>query len=129
NKPMMEIRIAGFVTELKLDAGFFSVHPANIMEIKKNDLLIIPSISYDDNLIKENAALITWIREQYKAGAEIATMCSGAFLLAATGLLEGKTCSTHWNLADNFRRLFPNIDLQPDKLITAEKGKIGRAHV
>ena len=122
HRPVMEISIAGFVTELKLDAGFFSVHPVNIMEIKQTDLLIIPSVSYDDGLIKENAALIDWIREQYKTGAEIATMCSGAFLLAATGLLEGKTCSTHWNLAANFRRLFPNIDLQPDKLITADRG-------
>ncbi|HTD40828.1 MAG TPA: helix-turn-helix domain-containing protein [Mucilaginibacter sp.] len=122
NKPMFDIRIAGFVSELKLDGGFFSVHPVNIEEIKKTDLLIIPSVSYDDNLLKENVALINWIREQYKTGAEIATMCSGAFLLAATGLLEGKTCSTHWNLADNFKRLFPNIDLHIDKLITAEKG-------
>jgi transcriptional regulator GlxA family with amidase domain len=122
NRPMMEICIAGFVTELKLDAGFFSIHPVNIEEIKNTDLLIIPSVSYEDNLIKENAALIDWIREQYKAGAEIATMCSGAFLLAATGLLEGRACSTHWDLADNFRRLFPNINLLPDRLITAEKG-------
>jgi transcriptional regulator GlxA family with amidase domain len=122
NKPMMEIRIAGFVKELKLDAGFFSIHPVNIIEIKKTDLLIIPSVSYDDNLFKDNAALIPWIREQYKTGAEIATICSGAFLLAATGLLEGKSCSTHWNLAANFRRLFPNINLLPDRLITAEKG-------
>jgi transcriptional regulator GlxA family with amidase domain len=122
NKPMLEICIAGFVTELKLDAGFFSIHPADITKIKKTDLLIIPSISYDDNLIKENAALICWIKDQYKNGAEIATMCSGAFLLAATGLLEGKTCSTHWNLADKFRRLFPNIDLKADKLIYTNGG-------
>ena len=121
-KPMIEICIAGFVKELKLDKGFFSIHPVDITRIKKTDLLIIPSISYDDNLITENAALIDWIKEQYKSGAEIATMCSGAFLLAATGLLEGKTCSTHWNLADKFRRLFPNIDLQADKLITADRG-------
>ena len=45
NRPMIEVRIAGFVTELKLDAGFFSVHPVNIKEIKKADLLIIPSVS------------------------------------------------------------------------------------
>jgi transcriptional regulator GlxA family with amidase domain len=122
NKPLMEITIAGFVTELKLDTGFFSVHPVNITETDKPDLVIIPAISYDDNLLKENADLITWIREQYKDGAEIATMCSGVFLLAATGLLEGRNCSTHWNLADNFRRLFPNINLLPDKLITAERG-------
>lgn len=122
NRSMLEIRIAGFMTELKLAGGFFSVHPVNIADIDKTDLLIIPSVNYEDNLIKENAALIDWIRAQYKGGAEIATMCSGAFLLAATGLLEGKTCSTHWNLAANFRRLFPTIDLQPDKLITSEKG-------
>jgi transcriptional regulator GlxA family with amidase domain len=122
NRPMMEITIAGFVTELKLDTGFFSVHPVNITETDKPDLVIIPAISYDDDLLKENADLITWIREQYKDGAEIATMCSGVFLLAATGLLEGRNCSTHWNLATNFKRLFPNVNLLPDKLITAERG-------
>lgn len=123
NKPMIEISIAGFVTELKSDAGFFSIHPADITEIKKTDLLIIPSVSYDyDNVIKENAALISWIREQYKNGAEIASICTGAFLLAATGLLEGKVCSTHWNAATDFRRMFPNIHLHIDKLLTVEQG-------
>lgn len=120
---MMQICIAGFVPELKLDGGLFSIHPANIHEIKKTDLLIIPSVSHEyDHVIKENAALIGWIREQYKAGAEMASICTGAFLLAATGLLEGKTCSTHWNAANDFRRLFPNVHLEPDKLITAEPG-------
>jgi transcriptional regulator GlxA family with amidase domain len=122
NRPMLAVTIAGFVTELKLDTGFFSVHPVNIAETDKPDLVIIPAIAYDDNLLKENADLITWIREQYKDGAEIATMCSGVFLLAATGLLEGSNCSTHWNLANNFKRLFPNVNLLPDKLITAERG-------
>jgi transcriptional regulator GlxA family with amidase domain len=123
NKPMMEIRIAGFVTELKLDEGFFSIHPVNIKEIKRTDLLIIPSVSYEyDHVIQKNAALIAWIREQYKSGAEIASICTGAFLLAATGLLEGKTCSTHWNAAGDFKRLFPNVQLHADKLLTVEPG-------
>jgi transcriptional regulator GlxA family with amidase domain len=123
NKPMIEISIAGFEPELKLNAGFFSVHPINLKEIKKIDLLIIPSLSYDfDNVIKENEELISWIREQYKSGAETASICTGAFLLAATGLLEGKTCSTHWNAAADFRRLFPNINLHTDKLLTVEQG-------
>lgn len=122
NKSGIQICVAGFMTELKLDSGFFTIHPVNIEEIKKTDLLIIPAVSYNGRLIEENAALISWIREQYKNGAEIATMCSGAFLLGATGLLEGKSCSTHWNLAADFRRLFPNINLLVDKLITAEKG-------
>jgi transcriptional regulator GlxA family with amidase domain len=123
NKPMMKINIAGFVTELSSNEGFFSLHPADIKEIKRTDLLIIPSLSYDyDNVLKENQELISWISQQYKNGSEIATICTGAFLLAATGLLEGKTCSTHWNAANDFRRLFPNVNLQIDKLITVEPG-------
>jgi transcriptional regulator GlxA family with amidase domain len=123
NKSRIEICIAGYVKELNLDTGFFSIHPANIEDIPITDLLLIPSLSYDyDHVIKDNAALINWIREQYKMGAEIASICTGAFLVAATGLLEGRTCSTHWNAAADFRRLFPNIDLQIDKLITAQQG-------
>jgi len=49
-------------------------------------------------------------------------MCTGAFLLAATGLLDGKSCSTHWVVADNFRIRFPKVNLKPDQLITDENG-------
>ncbi|HEY3402733.1 MAG TPA: helix-turn-helix domain-containing protein [Ohtaekwangia sp.] len=123
NSARLDIHVAGFVTELKLDAGFFSLTPSDIRKIKKTDLLIIPSLSHDyEGMIKKNEALIQWIRDQYKGGAEIASMCSGAFLLAATGLLDGKRCSTHWIAAPDFRRMFPDIDLQIDKLITAEPG-------
>src|SRR5215203_5780100 len=80
----------------------------------------MPPVAYDSNLMKENEEHITWIKMHYINGTEIATMCSGRFLVAATGLLDGKTCSTHWNLADNFKRLFPTVNLQTDKL-TAEK--------
>ena len=123
NKPMMEINIAGFVSGPESHSGFFSVHPVNLTEIKRTDLVIIPSLSHDyTDIIENNPALISWIKEQYKNGAEIATICTGAFLLAATGLLDGKTCSTHWNAENEFRRMFPNIHLQIDKLITADKG-------
>jgi transcriptional regulator GlxA family with amidase domain len=123
NKPMIEVRLAGFVPELKLDVGFFSVHPININEVKKTDLIIVPSLSHDyDNILRDNKELIAWIKAQYKTGTEIASICTGAFLVAATGILEGKSCSTHWNAAAGFRRLFPNINLQVDKLLTVEKG-------
>ncbi len=57
-----------------------------------------------------------------KRGAEIATICTGAFLLAASGILDGKSCSTHWSVAENFRSMFPKVNLQTDKLITDENG-------
>lgn len=49
-------------------------------------------------------------------------MCIGSFMLASTGLLACKTCSTHWALSENFRDLYPGVDLQTDKLITDENG-------
>jgi transcriptional regulator GlxA family with amidase domain len=123
NKPVMEVHLAGFITEPKPATGFFSVDPEDIREIKKTDLLIIPSLGNDyENAIRKNKELINWINTQYKAGAEMASICTGAFLLAATGLLKGKTCSTHWNAVSDFRRLFPDIDLRADKLLTVEKG-------
>jgi transcriptional regulator GlxA family with amidase domain len=91
--------------------------------MKKADLVIIPSVGhYYDTIVKENRELIHWVMQQYKNSAEIASICTGAFLLAATGLLDGKTCSTHWIAAIDFRRLFPKVNLQTDKLITAEQG-------
>jgi transcriptional regulator GlxA family with amidase domain len=123
NQPLMEIRLAGLISELKLDGGFFSVYPVNIKEIEKADLIIIPSVSHDyDHVLQKNEKLIGWIREQYKTGAEVASICTGAFLLAATGLLDGRACSTHWNAAADFKRLFPCVELHTDKLITADKG-------
>ena len=66
--------------------------------------------------------MVEWISNQYKNGAEVASICTGAFLLASSGLLDGKTCSTHWAAAENFRIMFPEVNLQTDHLITDENG-------
>ncbi|WP_353719042.1 helix-turn-helix domain-containing protein [Dyadobacter sp. 676] len=123
HRPFMQVRIAGFVDDLKLGTGYFSVAPADIRQLGKTDLVIIPSLSYDfDQVLRDNGELIAWIRAQYKGGAEVASICTGAFLLAATGLLEHRVCSTHWNAANDFRRLFPDVNLRVDKLIAVEPG-------
>jgi transcriptional regulator GlxA family with amidase domain len=122
NDPRLEVQVAGFANERK-PGGLFLISPVDIQDITFTDLIIIPSLSHDyETVINKNNELIVWIRDQYKNGAEIASVCTGAFLLAATGLLDGKTCSTHWNAATDFRRLFPNVQLQTDKLITAAHG-------
>jgi transcriptional regulator GlxA family with amidase domain len=72
--------------------------------------------------VEDNKEFVPWILEQYKQGAEIASLCLGAFLLAATGLLEGRKCATHWLAAQAFRQMFPDVNLVEDKIITAEEG-------
>jgi transcriptional regulator GlxA family with amidase domain len=93
---------------------------AYIADITKTDLIIIPSAMPAKS--NDSDIMFDWISRQYKAGAEIASMCSGAFILASTGIMDGRSCSTHWSFADRFREMFPKVNLQSDKLITDEKG-------
>ena len=123
HRPMLRIRLAGFEHELKLDLGFFSIHPMPIDEIEKADLLLIPSLRQDYHaVINKNKDLIAYIREEYKSGAEIASICTGAFLLAATGLLDGKTCSVHWDVAEDLQRTFPKVQVHSDTVHIAARG-------
>ncbi|HZY79775.1 MAG TPA: helix-turn-helix domain-containing protein [Cyclobacteriaceae bacterium] len=123
NQPAINIQIASFKNELKSHGDYLAIHPVPIKKIKKTDLVIIPSIIEDPvSVVKKNKVLIDWIREQYKNDTEIASICSGGFLLAATGLLEGKACSIHWNKVDQFRKMFPDVNVAEDKIITEENG-------
>ena len=94
-----------------------------IDSIKKTDLIIIPALYGDlGKAVAANKKLIPWIVAQHKKGAEVASLCVGAFLLASTGLLKGKQCSTHWRATNDFRRLFPDVNLVVDKILTDEDG-------
>ena len=123
-RELFKIELAGISKNVEFYNGLFTVRPhTNISAISKTNLIIIPSLNYNyQKTVKENKLLIEWIEKQYKHGAEIASICTGAFMLASTGLLDGKNCSTHWAVADNFRTMFPKVNLQTDKLITDENG-------
>ncbi len=121
---VFEIELAGTAEKVDFYDGLFSVHPhTDIATIKKTDLILIPSLNHNyDVALAQNKELVTWIKNQYKAGAAIASICTGAYLLAAAGILNGKSCSTHWAAADDFRMRFPNVKVQADALITDENG-------
>ena len=123
-KEVFTIQLAGISKEVDFYNGLFAVRPHTyISAVKKTDLIIIPSLNHNyEKAVKGNQPLIDWIAKQYKGGAEIASICTGAFLLASSGLLDGRNCSTHWAVADNFRNMFPEVNLQTDKLITDENG-------
>ena len=121
---LFTIQLAGLSKEVEFYEGLFTVKPhTNISAITKTNLIIIPSLNHNyQNAVKGNEALIDWIAKQYKDGAEIASICTGAFMLAATGILDGRSCVTHWAAADNFRQMFPKVNLRTDQLITDENG-------
>ena len=123
-KEIFKIELAGLSKKVEYYDGLFAVTPhTNISTIDKTNLVIIPSLNHNyQKAMKSNQPLIDWVEKQYKHGAEIASICTGAFILAASGLLDGRTCSTNWAVADSFRTMFPKVNLQTDKLITDEAG-------
>ncbi|MFD0763496.1 GlxA family transcriptional regulator [Mucilaginibacter lutimaris] len=122
--PMFNVQLIGLEREVRLHGGLFSVHTdALISEVEKTDLVIVPAFGGDmATTIKRNEAFIPWITDQHHKGAEVASLCVGAFLLAATGLLNGKEASSHWRFADEFRKMFPQVTLVDDRIVTEQKG-------
>ncbi len=124
-KPVLfNVELVGMSPEIKLENSLFTVHTDKLLkEVKKTDLIFIPAISGDiATALELNKAVIPWIVDQYTNGAEVASLCIGAFLLASTGLLDGKKCSTHWIHSGQFRTMFPNVELVDGSIITEEQG-------
>ncbi len=122
--PLFNVQLVGLKKHTKLNQGMFSVHAdALLSEVEQPDLVIIPALSGNmQTAISLNRELVPWIREQYERGSEVASLCVGAFLLASTGLLNGKKCSTHWLFANEFRTMFPGVELTDGSIITEEQG-------
>lgn len=123
-EPLFRPELVGLSFVTKHSGGLFTVNPQrHPHEILKTDLIIIPAIHGDqEEAFKLNKDFVPWIKAQYSGGAEIASLCLGAFFLASTGLLDGRKCATHWLHAAEFVKRFPQVDLVDDKILTDENG-------
>lgn len=89
------------------------------------DMIFIPAFSEMVYLsAPEINSILSWIVTQYQRGVPIAATCTGAFLLAETGLLDGRIATTNWQFARMFRRRYPNVHLNIDRMITETDGLI-----
>ena len=122
--PLFKIQLVGLTKETQLSGGLFTVNTDHILkDVEKTDLIIIPAIDGEMKIaLENNKDFIPWIIKQYTNGAEVASLCLGAFLLASTGLLKGKKCATHWMAENDFRKMFPDVQLITEKIITDEQG-------
>ncbi|ANH83962.1 AraC family transcriptional regulator [Niabella ginsenosidivorans] len=122
--PLFDIQLAALEPRVQLNNGLYEVQAHQLVHtIKKADLILIPALQEPvATYVQENQAIIPWLLQQYRSGAEIASLCMGAFLLAATGLLDNKNCVTHWKAGNQFSQLFPKVRLLTDKILTDENG-------
>lgn len=118
------IELVGLKKKIRLNGGMYCVHADRLVgEVRYTDLIIIPALTGSmPDAIKANKGFLPWITGQYNKGAGVASLCLGAFLLASTGLLNGRKCSTHWGFTDIFRQMFPKADVQDGRIVTEENG-------
>ncbi|MBL4887333.1 MAG: helix-turn-helix domain-containing protein [Flavobacteriaceae bacterium] len=90
-------------------------------DVNQTDLIIIPSMKLlRGPFFKKYPQLKEWITGHHKKGAVIASICVGSFLLAETGLLDGKIATTHWAFADSMAEQFPQIAIHNNNIITEQ---------
>src|SRR5580765_3313011 len=123
-QPVFNVQLVGLSKEVKLNNGLFSIQPDIVMgDVEHVDLIIIPSMTGDMmSSTYLNKDYAPWIAQKYKNGAEVARLCVGALLLAYSGILKGRECTTHWMYANEFRHFYPSVTVVEERVITAQNG-------
>lgn len=116
-RPGYQVRVCGVSRDV--DAGLFRLSLSHgLSELVKADTVILPGIA--DVTMPVPVPLVRAVRRAASMGARVASICTGAFLLAATGLLDGRRATTHWLAAGELARRFPSIDVDPNVLFVDE---------
>ena len=89
---------------------------AAIHDLERADIVVVPELwlGPDEHLKGRYPALAKWIRERYQSGAHVYSACSGAVMLAETGLLDDRDATSHWGYRDLFARQYPKVRFHPE---------------
>jgi transcriptional regulator GlxA family with amidase domain len=119
-----KVEIVGINQTETLDSPIYRINVNNTIDkIKKTDVIIIPLLCGDfKKSLEKNKAYKDWVVNQHHRGAELVSLCVGAFFLASTGLLDQKHCAIHWAAKNDFSQLFPSVHITEDSIITDENG-------
>jgi transcriptional regulator GlxA family with amidase domain len=116
-QPAYRVRVCG--VKRRVRAAHFDLHLEHgLAELARARTILVPGV--DDIAAPVSRALIAALRSAARRGARIASVCSGAFVLAAAGLLDGKRATTHWLATAELARRYPAIEVDRDVLYVDE---------
>lgn len=112
--------------ETVVTEGNVRILPNGAMEdVLHSDLIVIPPYMIAHRPVpKQIPMILEWVQSQYHSGIRIAATCTGTFILAMTGLLDGRLATTNWQYAKRFRKEFPKVHLKPERVWTEDNGLI-----
>jgi len=113
------VRVVSMDGEPVTGLGGVGIVPhGGMRQVRRADLILVSSGGVSLRALADHhAEAVAWLRRWHGRGAVVAGMCSGVALLAEAGLLDGQPATTHWSMAERFRRRFPLVDLQPDRMV------------
>lgn len=120
--PFFDIRIVGIEgKQIRLPGGLQVECHEEMETVEQCDLVLIPAIEDDvEENVSQNRKAVPWLNKMYQRGAELASTCTGAFLLAEAGLLDGKRATTHWAFEELFQKRYPKVQLLTHQIIVDE---------
>lgn len=122
--PGFSVRTLAVTREVRLDDGRITVQADAVLdEAGAVDICIAPPLlgSVSD-VVLNNRALIEWLARHHRGGGEVASLCMGAALLAAGGLLDGQEAVVHWAAQGMYAQLFPEVQWVSDRVVMAGEG-------
>ncbi|HEX4825856.1 MAG TPA: DJ-1/PfpI family protein [Candidatus Polarisedimenticolaceae bacterium] len=123
-----EIVHCAATTKVTSAQGLVLSELAPLPKLEAGDTVLVPGL---DSRVLHKARAIPgkWLRDGAAAGARIASICSGAFSLAAAGLLDGRECTTHWKITERLQREFPEAHVAENRLFVKDGNVVTSAGV
>lgn len=124
--PAFEITIVGEKPEdVKMELPAQIICRKALEEIDNTDLIIVPAFKGDRdplNVLEKNNDITQWLGFMHLKGAQVVSLCYACYFLAEAGLLNGKSCTSHWMAVEGLQQRYPNVNVVPDAVITDEDG-------
>jgi transcriptional regulator GlxA family with amidase domain len=118
-EPFFNVRLVSAATNPLTSPTGLPIHcHATIEEVTKADLVIVPA--FDGDVLSQlgvNSGAVPWVKTMHAQGSDVASICTGAFVLAEAGLLDDKTATTHWSAQDMFRQRYPRVKIVSDQIV------------
>jgi transcriptional regulator GlxA family with amidase domain len=115
--PTFDCAVVATKSSVRTAAGFSISTPYRLDRAREADLVVVPAqVTHDD----PPGAVADLLRETVERGARVMSVCSGAFTLGAAGLLDGRSCTTHWRFADELAQRFPKAHVDPNVLFVCD---------